>query len=346
MFPYSTCTHTRARLLSLSLFMCIWTLTNTTLHMCMYPTVYSFVRSFHIAASQPLDSILPEDKERRKQRISVPLEITCDDSSLSSLPDESLQTPTRDQMSCNGDSPLFTLLMYQRWDAARKMLSHSPQLVSEWTYGTESNEEDDISIIYNNNNNKSGTTHDSDDKAATLWKRLPIHHACRFGAPLSLLQQMVDLAPDTVRAKDPCQGLLPLHLACRYRCSTRVVTFLLEHYPRAAREADTSGRLPLHFACLRAVSSTVVYKLVQAYPASVCVRDKSGKPPLEYTTVETGIDTETLALLDKLRRFLTRVEKRKKVERKSTKGETERKTSITTKLKELENDGEASGVVA
>ena len=45
-FPYSTCTHTRARLLSLSLFMCICTLTNTTLHMCMYPTVYSFIRSF------------------------------------------------------------------------------------------------------------------------------------------------------------------------------------------------------------------------------------------------------------------------------------------------------------
>ena len=236
-----------------------------------------------------------QQEQQEDEESVVPYEIRCDDSTLPSLVNDPLVSAQaediawQNQQSSNSkgnngsSSPLFGLLLNHDWDVAVEWLRRHPETASEWQYGIELDRWDTFE--------------------PRLWKRLPLHQACRFGAPLRVVQALVRSHPPSATERDPYSKALPIHLACRYRCSTKVVSFLINAKPDGPKQADTAGRLPLHYACWTAVSSTIVFRLVQAYPLSVCVVDLAGKTPLEYTTVNTGIESDTLALMDKLSRF-------------------------------------------
>jgi len=109
-----------------------------------------------------------------------------------------------------------------------------------------------------------------------------LHIACSHGAPLEVVQALIEAWPVSCRVQDddgylshpnklfindgklqmiefllqPCletpvtsnSGFLPLHLACRAQAATDVIQYLINLYPESVRVL-AYDRLPLYFAC-------------------------------------------------------------------------------------------------
>jgi hypothetical protein len=77
-----------------------------------------------------------------------------------------------------------------------------------------------------------------------LWRRLPIHEACRRQPPAWLIAQMISAFPASARRITQF-GELPLHLAVECGAAPEVVNLLLTAYFQGNVQADKSGRTPL-----------------------------------------------------------------------------------------------------
>jgi ankyrin repeat protein len=214
-----------------------------------------------------------------------------------------------DDIKWKSNHPLYILMSHQDWEGAYDLLEEHPEQANKWQYGIEMDEANE----------------------PQLWKRLPVHHACRFGAPVGLLSILLRTGP--VSPEDPYTGCLPIHLTCRYAPSMDTIQALLYSEPSCAKRTDSNGRLALHLACIKGAPTDVVQKLVTAYPASVAVKDKSGKTPLDYCS--ESIDAEVLKIMKRLQAFLGRVEVRK---RKENSKKTVEKVSADTKNDAPESD--------
>jgi len=80
----------------------------------------------------------------------------------------------------------------------------------------------------------------------SLWRRLPIHEACRRQAPAWVIAALIRAAPDTVKATTQFREL-PLHLAVEMGASPEVINLLIVSYWESVLEKDNSGRIPLEF---------------------------------------------------------------------------------------------------
>ena len=76
---------------------------------------------------------------------------------------------------------------------------------------------------------------------------LPIHEALVAGAPIHVIQALLDAYPDCVFCKETSYQRLPLHCACRKNAMPEVVDLLLRKYADAALTPDSLGRLPRKF---------------------------------------------------------------------------------------------------
>jgi len=74
---------------------------------------------------------------------------------------------------------------------------------------------------------------------------------------------------------------LPLHEACRRQAPAWMISALLSSYPFAAEEATQFGELPLHLAVECGAPPEVVNLLVVTYLHGICAQDQSGRTPLE-----------------------------------------------------------------
>jgi len=86
---------------------------------------------------------------------------------------------------------------------------------------------------------------------------------------------------------------LPLHEACIWKPSDRVVTALIKAYPRGVRSTDSYGRLPLHHACIHGCSEHVIDQLLMAYPESIDVVDVWGKTPMLNAQASTSANKDS-----------------------------------------------------
>ena len=77
------------------------------------------------------------------------------------------------------------------------------------------------------------------------WKLLPLHAAVIFQSPNFVVSAIIDQYPAAVSRRDD-QGMLPLHLAFRYKeDSEDLLELLLNQYPKGALTKDKRDRLPL-----------------------------------------------------------------------------------------------------
>jgi len=109
----------------------------------------------------------------------------------------------------------------------------------------------------------------------------PLHQLVLADPPSDVLESIIQLAPDTVKAQND-HGYLPLHEACLSKASIDVVSMLIKAYPMAAEVKDERGMLPLHLACLKNDSIEVIQVLLEAYSKAAEVKDFSGSIPLHY----------------------------------------------------------------
>ncbi|KAI2508975.1 hypothetical protein MHU86_5470 [Fragilaria crotonensis] len=76
------------------------------------------------------------------------------------------------------------------------------------------------------------------------WRLLPIHAAIIFGAPVKVIELLLQEYPPGAQQKDD-QGMLPLHLAFRNDSSWDVLEELLTAFPQGINVKDRKGRLPI-----------------------------------------------------------------------------------------------------
>lgn len=123
-----------------------------------------------------------------------------------------------------------------------------------------------------------------DDQDKTQDGGLPLHLACRYGAPLRVLQKMLEQAPETICCTNKA-GRLPLHEFCKSDEVTDnsdcedVVKFLQTRYTDGVAIADQDGNLVLHLACRSGLRRIVPF-LCKAYPDSVMIKNKKGSIPV------------------------------------------------------------------
>ena len=238
------------------------------------------VYSYHNSLTLP--SFSSEDRDIYRP---VPSEIMCDDT----LSIEDDPCNMAEDVKWRAHNELYTLMVSNEWESAYDLLEDEPEQAHQWQYGIE------IDRL--------------DTEKPQLWKRLPVHNCCRFGAPIALLSIVLRHNPSC--PPDPYNGALPIHLSCRYAPSLEIIQVLLCTDPTCAKHQDSAGRLPLHLACIKNAPAAVLQTLVKAYPGSVSVTDNAGKTPLDYCCLDT-IDQGVVKTMKKLQRFLSRVEKRKR----------------------------------
>jgi len=109
---------------------------------------------------------------------------------------------------------------------------------------------------------------------------LPFHVACRTGAPVEILELLLQEYPGALCVADNT-GSLPIHYACQANVpSLAVLRFLLQRDPAAVRARDNTGALPLHRLCGSDSSVDAVQLLLAASEGSVSVRTSDGDLPL------------------------------------------------------------------
>jgi len=98
---------------------------------------------------------------------------------------------------------------------------------------------------------------------------LPLHTACHAGAPsLDAIHYVVEQGPNAVQAPNN-DGALPLHLLCGSRPSVQTVQFLLGLFQGALELMTNAGDLPLMVAIKASCSESVLQVLLTAYPEAL-----------------------------------------------------------------------------
>lgn len=122
-----------------------------------------------------------------------------------------------------GATPLFLAVEDTEWRQALQIAQEEPKQVSTWVVSTGT-----VETTFHWN----------------LWRRLPLHEACRRQAPAWFISHLLSIYP--AGAKQRTQfGELPLHLAVECGSPPEVVNILIvSHWP-AIVATDQSGRTPI-----------------------------------------------------------------------------------------------------
>jgi hypothetical protein len=122
-----------------------------------------------------------------------------------------------------GATPLFLAIEENDWNNALSLAQESPKQVRTWVKST----------------GTVGTTFDW-----SVWKRLPVHEACRRQPPAWLISQLLSVFPESAK-KTTQFGELPLHLAVACGADPDVVNLLIAANFSSVATMDQSGRTPL-----------------------------------------------------------------------------------------------------
>lgn len=179
---------------------------------------------------------------------------------------------------------IHSLLMAQDWEAALSLAEDDPCHAQEWFYGVE--------------DHLDPTIDDIPREGAVVWKRLAIHLACVYRAPVGLVEVLVQAHPKGAISPDPHSGSLPLHLACQHGASFRVLRALLIHAPASTKAVDHCGRLAMHHAVLAKAHYAIIELLVKADAQAVLAVDQNQHTPLDLARESYGKRNVIVRLLE------------------------------------------------
>eukprot|EP00977_Amphora_coffeiformis_P008021 scaffold1803_cov92-Amphora_coffeaeformis.AAC.44 len=122
-----------------------------------------------------------------------------------------------------GATPLFLAVEDTDWRLALQIAQDEPKQASTWVVSTGT-----VETTFHWN----------------LWRRLPLHEACRRQAPAWFISLLLSIYPSSARQRTQF-GELPLHLAVECGAPPEVVNLIIvAHWP-AIVATDQSGRTPL-----------------------------------------------------------------------------------------------------
>lgn len=148
--------------------------------------------------------------------------------------------PTSEVYYNEGATPLFLAIEDTEWRQALQIAQEEPRQVSTWVVSTGT-----VETTFHWN----------------LWRRLPLHEACRRQAPAWFISLLLSIYP--VAAKQRTQfGELPLHLAVECGSPPEVVNLLIVSYWPALTCTDQGGRTPLNILTDQEMLSMEDHKVV------------------------------------------------------------------------------------
>jgi hypothetical protein len=119
-------------------------------------------------------------------------------------------------VTAENPTALYSAIDCQNWNYAMRRLVEMPQEATTWV---------------------------SFNKKKIEVRFLPLHAACLLGAPMLLVDDLIQSYPEAVKKKTS-QGRFPLHIACEALVDHRVVTLLLNVWPDALNMKDNEGKTP------------------------------------------------------------------------------------------------------
>jgi len=166
------------------------------------------------------------------------------------------------QQSSSINSNLGNLVINTRWSEAYIRCKQHPSEAKQWLVS------------------RSART------GKVLFRKLPLHIACTFGAPKELVYALTEAYPEAVNLADE-SGKLPLHSVFnsgildpkRKQSVPEIVEHLLVQSPESAGTKDKRGMLALHRASAMGADDGVVNKLFRANQRGVMTRDSRGRLP-------------------------------------------------------------------
>ena len=174
--------------------------------------------------------------------------------------------------------------------------------------------EDALSMIVDALNNSVDVNNIACDaeKSGKEQGYLPVHYACREGAPPNIIQELLKLHPESVSARTGESGWILLHFvaagkiqmgqyyhehdetdggsSCRSECmlckdtSHRVAAarILLAASPACILTTDHDGMSPLHVACIEEAEPDLLNIILNAAPTVAELTDDDGNLPLHW----------------------------------------------------------------
>lgn len=124
----------------------------------------------------------------------------------------------------------------------------------------------------------------------------PLSLAIDCQASSTILLRLLQLYPEATNQKNVYRMHL-LRSAIRAKVNWNVIDAILDAYPHAAAELDTSStssahRLALHYAVSRSYPLHLVAKILASYPPAVSARDVHGQLPIHLAAIRAGsLDT-------------------------------------------------------
>ncbi len=177
-----------------------------------------------------------------------------DDDNNNKVSGDSIGSNERNTSSGNHKTHLYTCLKMKDWESAHLQIQKCPGEASCWVKDKD----------YDSNSSN-----------------LPIHLACSYSAPPSIMKKVVDAYPDGVKARGK-HGFNPLHISCKKPLSDEIIMDFIRMCPDSVSQKDEAGRLPLHLACISKCSLPVIKALIEAYPESSTMKDYNGHTALTY----------------------------------------------------------------
>lgn len=153
--------------------------------------------------------------------------------------------------------------------------------------------------------------------------------------PLDVIETLIHYAPETLRLKDR-DGMLPLHCACMYGASLKVLNLLIQADPESIVMKDRANRTPsqlmreyrryeygnddedinrgssedydvflistlnmflLHRACADGFSVHLIKLLLSSFPMSYRIRDDQGMTPLHHACASSSEDVMDIVMV-------------------------------------------------
>jgi hypothetical protein len=171
--------------------------------------------------------------------------------------------PAYSTLSTSSVPCLSSLVVERDWNRILSEVEQQPSLAAVWMFGI-------------------------DDASARVYKRLPLHCCCAYGAPANLIASLVKHYPEGTGAIDPTDMSTPLALACFAGASLEIIELLVQTDPVAIATKNIYGQVPLHIAVLSKVSYSVIELLVEESPDDVSLADNDGKTPIQYAKAVYG----------------------------------------------------------
>ena len=126
--------------------------------------------------------------------------------------------------------------------------------------------------------------------------QLPLHIACRVGAPVEILHLLVLAYAPALQTTDS-NGGLPLHAACQADApSLESIRYVAGQDPNAVQAANNDGALPLHLLCGSRPSVQAVLYLLGLFEGALAMRTHHGDLPL-MVACKTAVSESVIQIL-------------------------------------------------